>query len=66
MYIEFNSSEFNGSTIKIMNSLGSLIDVKMVTDQMLYQLNVSDYASGLYQVIIFNDNRFVSHKIIVQ
>jgi len=61
-------SKENIETIEVFNNLGDLIYSKNNTQhsQELYQLNISENASGIYIIRLKVNNQIVNHKIILQ
>ena len=56
----------NDVTIRIINSLGQLVDTKIGYTQSDIMFDVSDYVPGLYQVTLISDNEIINKSIIVK
>mgnify|MGYP001253340134 FL=1 len=56
----------NDVSIRIINSLGQIIDTKIGYTQSDIMFDVSDYVPGLYQITLVSDNQVINKSVIVK
>ncbi|MGM0550910.1 MAG: T9SS type A sorting domain-containing protein [Bacteroidota bacterium] len=68
LYLEFNERETSDYTIVLLNMAGEQVyfkNLKRMSED-AYQINVSNYAQGIYYLLIRWDDKFYTEKIIIE
>ncbi len=68
LYLEFNDTQASDYTIVLMNMAGEQVyfkNLKRMSED-AYQVNVANYAQGIYYLLIRWDDKFYTEKIIIE